>query len=662
MDAEDTPMTDRPLVTDLPLASDFPAASRDDWMRLVESVLKGADFEKKLVSRTYDGIAIAPIHEKAEPAAQPLRAEVAPWRIAQRMDHPDIAEANALALQDLEGGADSLTLVFDGAASARGFGLRVEMLEDLERALSNVMLDLIHVRLDAGMRGRQAAALFMALAEKRGHAPGDLQVDLGLDPIGAMAASGRMSAPWEIVAERSAETASSLLSRHFSGRIFLADGRPFHEAGGSEAQELAGVLAAGLAYLRALEEGGIALDDARRLISFLLVADADEFLTIAKFRALRRLWARIESASGLEPQPIRLHAETAFRMATRRDPWVNMLRATVATFSAGLGGADSIGVLPFTAAIGLPDAFARRAARNTQHILMQESNLWRVADPAAGAGGFEALTDALCAKGWEAFQELEGEGGIVASLVEGKFQERIGKVQAARAANIARRRDPITGVSEFPHLAEVPVTVLMETAPPAAPASASASAKPVPAFADMIAAAAGGAPLSDLAPRPDAIPPVSLQALPVRRSAEPFERLRDRGDAMARETGARPAVFLANLGPIAEFNARASFARNAFEAGGIAAPVNDGFADDAAMVDAFRQSGASQACLCSSDAIYAEEAAGAARALKEAGCGMLYLAGRPGDLEAALREAGVDAFIYAGMDLVGMLEDAYGRM
>jgi methylmalonyl-CoA mutase len=649
-------------MTDLPLASEFPVASRDDWMKLVEAVLKGADFEKKLVSRTYDGIVIAPIEEKAEPAAQPLRAEVAPWRVVQRVDHPDAAEANALALQDLEGGADSLTLVLDGAASARGFGLRVETIDDLDRALSGVMLDLIHVRLDAGIQGRQAAALFMALVDKRGHAPSDLQVDLGLDPIGAMAASGRMSAPWDVVAERSAETATSLLSRQFSGRIFLADGRPVHEAGGSEAQELAGVLAAGLAYLRALENGGIALDDARRLISFMLVADADEFLTIAKFRALRRLWARVEAAAGLEPKPIRLHAETAFRMTTRRDPWVNMLRTTVATFSAGLGGADSIGVLPFTAAIGLPDAFARRAARNTQHILLQESNLWRVADPAAGAGGFEALTDALCANAWEAFQELEGEGGIVASLIHGKFQERIGKVQAARAANVARRRDPITGVSEFPHLAEVPVTVLMDTPPTAAKASVPASATPVPAFADMIAAASRGAPLSDLAPRPDGVTPVSLPALPVRRSAEHYEALRDRGDAMARETGAPPTLFLANLGPIAEFNARASFARNAFEAGGIAAPGNDGFADQAAMLEAFRKSGASLACLCSSDAIYGEEAAAAARALKDEGCSMLYLAGRPGDPERALREAGVDAFIYAGMDLVGMLEQAYARI
>jgi len=659
-------------MTDLPLATEFPAATRHDWMKLVDGVLKGGDFEKKLVSRTYDGIAIAPIHEKAEPTAQPMRAEAGPWRVAQRVDHPDPAEANELAVQDLEGGADSLTLVFEGAASARAFGLRVENLDDLDRALSNIMLDLIHLRLDAGMRGRQAAAMFVALAEKRGHAPEDLQIDFGLDPIGAMASAGRLSAPWPIVAERCAETASSLLVGHVadkpSCKVFLADGRPFHEAGSSEAQELAAVLAVGLAYLRALEDGGIALDDARKLISFMLVGDADELLTIAKFRAFRRLWARIEAGAGLEPKPVRLHAETAFRMTTRRDPWVNILRTTVATFSAGLGGADSICALPFTAANGLPDAFARRVARNSQHILLQESNLWRVADPAAGAGGFEALTEALCMKAWAAFQELESEGGIVGALVDGSFQKRIALVQSARASNIAKRRDPITGVSEFPHLAEVPVSVLMdrpppaEATPPAGEAAAYASPTSPRTFAEMVLAALRGIPISSLAPVQDKLAPASLTPLPLHRNAEPFERLRDQADAIAQQTGSRPLVFLANLGPVAEFNTRSGFARNAFEAGGIAAPGNDGFSDPAAMVEAFQIAGTRLACLCSSDAIYADQAIAAARALKEAGCSMLYLAGRPNDLEADLRQAGVEAFIYAGMDLVAMLEDALARI
>jgi methylmalonyl-CoA mutase len=344
---------------DLPLASEFPAATREQWLKLVDGVLKGADFERRLVSRTYDGLKIEPLYPKAEDAPRAARATPGRWRVAQRVDHPAPAEANALALTELEGGADGLVLVTRKAPSARGFGLAIDTLDDLDRVLQGVMLDLVHIRLDAGGRGRQMAALLVALAERRGHRLCDLLLDLGLDPIGAMSATGVLSASWEVVAQRCGETLRDLSGRGLSGGVFLADGRPAHEAGASEAQELAFVLSSGVAYLRALEAGGHPLEAARSALSFLLIADADEFLTIAKIRALRRLWAGVEQACGVAPRPIRIRAETAWRMTTRRDPWVNLLRATLATFSAGIGGADVVTVLPFTRRL--------RATGRTQH-------------------------------------------------------------------------------------------------------------------------------------------------------------------------------------------------------------------------------------------------------------------------------------------------------
>lgn len=609
---------------DLSLAAEFPAAAREQWLKLVESALKGADFDKALVSRTYDGLRIEPIYAKAGAAPGTARQQRGPWRVSQRVDHPDPSTAGELALADLEGGADALTVVFDGAPAARGFGLKAASVADLDRALQGVMLDLIQVRLDAGPLGPQAAALAIALAERRGHALADLDLDLGLDPVGALAATGRPSAPGA-EAETPAETLAALNQRGFAGRAFLADGRPYHEAGASEAQELAAVLSTGVHYLRALEHGGDGLEAARDALAFLLVADADEFLTVAKLRALRRLWGRVEDACGLAPRPIRLHAETAWRMTTRRDPWVNMLRATMAAFSAGIGGADAVTVLPFTAALGLPDAFARRIARNTQAILLDESNLWRVADPAAGAGGFEALTNALGERAWALFQEIEREGGIVESLKAGALQGRIAEVRGERERNVARRKDPITGTSEFPDLREAPVSVLVSS----------------PLRAD--------APPRD----PQSIPP-----LPSIRSAEPFERLCDASDARQAQTGLRPQVFLANLGPIAAFTARATFAKNVFEAGGIEAPSNDGFGSIEALALAFEGSGARLACLCSSDEIYATQAVAAAEALKSAGAGRVFLAGRPGDLAEPLGKAGVNNYIYIGCDILEALREA----
>lgn len=640
-----------PPLADLALADTFPATDEAGWKKRVETALKGGAFER-LVSKTADGLAIDPLYPPAR--GDHVTGRAGAWAVAQRVDHPDPVEANALALADLEGGADALVLAFAGAATSRGFGLGADALDLLDRALDGVMLDLVSIRLDAGQGGRRAAALLAALVERRKLDPAKLSIDFGGDPLGALARTGQLTPDRAGLAAAMADTARGLSAQGFAGRAFLADGRPWHEAGASEAQELAAVLASAVETLRLLESSGLSLDEARAQLAFLLVADADEFLTIAKFRALRRLWARIEAAAGLAAQPIRLHAETAWRMTTRRDPWVNLLRATVAVFSAGLGGADVVTALPFTAALGLPDAHARRMARNTQLILLEESNLARVADPAAGAGGFATLTERLCETAWAAFQEIEREGGLLAALQAGAPQRRVAAAAAARAAAIARRKLPITGASEFPDIAEKKVETLAATAP--APRSARAVTLPPPgdgaAFAAARAALAAGASLADLAAAADLSAPTAAP-LPVHRDAEPFEALRDAAEARA----SRPTVFLANLGPVAAFTARATFARNFFEAGGVAALSNDGFADDAALVAAFRASGAKLACLCSSDALYAERAAAAARALKDAGA-TVWLAGRPGELEAALKEAGVSGFVYVGVDALASLRAA----
>jgi methylmalonyl-CoA mutase len=394
-------------------------------------------------------------------------------------------------------------------------------------------------------------------------------------------------------------------------------------------QELAFVLAAGAAYLRAIEDAGVALEDARGMIYARLSADADQFLTMAKFRALRLLWARIEQASGLAPKPLFIAADTAWRMLTQRDPYVNMLRATIATFSAGLGGANAITVLPHTQALGLPDPFARRVARNTQLVLLEESNLAKVSDPAAGSGGIETLTRQLCEAAWGLFQETEKAGGIFAALEQNLIQRKVAATRTVREQNIARRKEVLTGATEFPNLHEAHVAVL--------------DVKPI-----------------ELAPYGEAR--FKFDALPPMRLAAPFERLRDRSDRVFRERGARPKIFLANLGTAADFTARAAFAKSFFGTGGIEAVDSEGFTDPAALAAAFKASGAALACLCSSDKVYAGQAVAAAQALQAAGARHIYLAGRPGEQEAALRAAGVGDFIYAGGDALAALQEAYRRM
>ena len=261
-------------------------------------------------------------------------------------------------------------------------------------------------------------------------APASVDLRASLNPIGGLAATGVSPRPWSELSKYVASAVRDLAGQGFRGPFMVADGRIIHNAGGSEAQELAFALAAAVDCLRALDAGGTPLDAARGMIYFRLAADADEFLTIAKFRAVRKLWARVEEACGLTPKPVTVAAETAWRMMTRRDPYVNMLRTTIAVAAAGLGGADNIAVLPHTAAIGLPDAFARRIARNTQLILLEESNLARVSDPAAGSGAIEDLTNKLSAAAWLQFQEIDKAGGAWAALERGLIQKNVAAVRA----------------------------------------------------------------------------------------------------------------------------------------------------------------------------------------------------------------------------------------
>lgn len=612
--------------------AEFPAPSEEQWLALVQGVLKGADFDLVLTSKTADGLTIAPLYPAANPAAPVLgRIPGRPWTVMQRVDNPDPEAANRQLLEDLENGADGFQLVFAGAHGAHGFGLPDGSRATLDTVLRGVMLDAgVRVEIDLSFPCKEAAETLVAKLAEEGIPPSSVDIAFGYDPLGQIASMGGSPIGWDVLAPFFAELAGSIAARGFTAPVCVADGRIVHAAGGSEAQELAWVLASGLAYWRALEAGGLAADEGRALIGFRMATDADQFLTLAKVRALRQLWAHIEQAAGLEPRPIRLHAETAWRMTTRRDPWVNLLRATTAVFAAGVGGADSIAVQPFTLPLGLPDAFARRLARNTQLVLQLESNLARVADPAAGSGGLESLTEGLARSAWDLLQAIERQGGLAQALTAGTIQANIGRVRAARALSIAHRREKLTGTSEFPALDEAPVSVL-RPAPPA-PGSESRSF------------------------------PIAVQPLLPHRTAEPFEALRDAAEA--REP--RPAVFMAVLGPVSAFSARAGFAKSMFEAGGIAADVGDGWprgdaTDLEALVAAFRASGCRIACLCSSDALYASEAAPAAAALKAAGATAIWLAGKPAD-EAALRTAGVDGFAFAGCDVLAVLQRAHGQL
>jgi methylmalonyl-CoA mutase len=604
-----------PAETELPLAAEFAAASREDWRAQVAAVLRksglpspsghaptGADPEDALSTALLGGLVVKPLYPAADVDGPPPGLPgVAPyvrgattsrsgWDVRVQHADPDAARTNAAALADLINGATSLWLRLGES------GVRVG---ELAAALDGVYLDLAPIVLDAGAHTAEAAHALLALSEQRGVARAELSGSLGADPIGLRARTGADAdlTLLPALAEQSKDAAGLLVA--------TVDGTVYHNGGGSDVDELAIATAIGVAYLRTLVESGLPVDQALGLIEFRLAVTDDQFTSIAKLRAARRLWGRVAELSGAAPtlRGQRQHTVTSAAMMTQRDPWVNMLRTTIACFAAAVGGADAITVLPFDNALGLPDDFARRIARNTQSVLHDESSLGRVIDPGGGSWYVESLTHQLADRAWSAFTAIERSGGALTYL-DGDLPSVLAQTRSQRDEQIARRRMPITGVSEFAFLEEQPVT-----RPPA--------------------------------PQPDAARPVSAH-----RYAEQFEALRDRAEAAAN----RPTVFLAALGPAAVHSARAGFAANLFAAGGICSITGTGTVDEIAK--AFADSGSALACICSSDKFYAESAAELAAALRTAGAKEIWLAGKA-------EIAGVDRTIAAGCDALHALNAAF---
>lgn len=600
----------------LPLAADAPGVSEAQWRDAVAAVLakrrageppSGDEAVAALSRATYDDITVAPLYtapdvaglpDAGRPGAAPFvrgaRAGRSAWDVRVRIDDPDAAAAARTAVEELETGATSLWLAVGPGAVA---------VEDLPAALDGVYLDLAPIVLDAGTDTVAAVDTLLGLAADRSVARGDLNGSAGFDPIGTRARTG---------AEADLTQLAALADRLVDVPGFTVatvDGTVYHDAGASDAQEIGVATAVAVAYLRVLVDAGLSVEQALGRIEFRFAVTDEQFASIAKLRAARRVWSRVAELSGPDAGGAptaapsagqRQHAVTSHAMLTRYDPWVNLLRSTIACFAAAVGGAESVTVAPFDAAIGRSDRFARRLARNTQSILHDESSLARVLDPAGGSWYVESLTQSVAEAAWTVFTDIERAGGPLKRLDDGTVARFLDGVRARREADIERRVAPITGVSEFALITED----LLSRAP---------------------APVRGGGGLEP------------------HRWAERFEAFRDRAEAAP----SRPRIYLATLGPYAAHQARAGFAANLFQAGGIECvrgPVED-----------FAASGCTVACLCSSDELYAQEGADAIAALRAAGAVGVWTAGKT-DLGA------VDGAVYVRCRVPEVLEAVFEQL
>ncbi|MGO8936496.1 MAG: methylmalonyl-CoA mutase small subunit [Mycobacterium sp.] len=589
----------------------------------------GDEPEHLLDASTYDGFVIRPLYSAFDELPEPplpgewpylrggpensaLRDVKTGWKVVEVFPSAGaaVAETNAAVLAALGEGVSALQLRVGESGAAP---------DQLDRLLEGVYLSMAPVILDAGTDYSAACDAMLALvAEVEPDQRTTLSIDLGADPLTA-ALSDRPAPAVDDVA-----AVASRVAADQGVRAITVDGPAFHNLGANATWELAGSVGAAVAYLRVLTETGIPVGQALRQISFRLAADDDQFMTIAKMRAARRLWARVAEVVG-EPQSggAVVHAETSLPMMTQRDPWVNMLRTTLAAFGAGVGGADTVLVFPFDMAIpggfpGTARSFARRIARNTQLLLLEESHVGRVLDPAGGSWFVEDLTDQLAEQAWRHFQAIEAHGGFINA--HDFIAVEVAEIAARRTDDIAHRRTSITGVNEFPNLSE------------------------------------------------PTLPQGDSQGIPgnLARYAAGFEALRDRSDAFLARTGSRPQVLLLPLGPLAEHNIRTTFAANLLASGGIEA-INPGTVDAGGVAAAVAEIPAAEspgvALICGTDKRYQDEAAGIVAAARDAGISRIYLAG-PEKAVAAITDTAQrpDEYLTAKINAVEALSNLLTRL
>jgi methylmalonyl-CoA mutase len=612
------------------------AKGRARWRTAVAGVLAkstrrevddlGPEPEQMLETATYEAVAIRALYtaldELPEPplpgewpflrGADALRDVKSGWKVAESIPANRVAgvaaeDVNSAVLAALAEGVSAL-LVRVGESGVSP--------AQLEKVFDGVYLSMAPVILDAGADYQAAGdALLELVSRVEPDQRPLLSIDLGADPLTA-AVSGRPAPPLDEVVSMAAKVADD-----HGVRAITVDGPAFHNLGANATWELAGSIAAAVSYLRVLTDSGLPVAKALSQISFRLAADDDQFLMIAKVRALRRLWARVAEVVG-EPDggAAVVHAETSLPMMTQRDPWVNMLRTTLAAFGAGVGGADTVLVFPFDVAIeggfpGMATSFARRMARNIQLLLLEESHVGRILDPAGGSWFVEDLTDQLANQAWQSFQTVEQGGGFVGA--HDYIAEQIAEIAARRTDDVAHRKTAITGVNEYPNITE-------------------------PAL-----------PQSDSSYSP-------LAAGKLIRYAAQFEALRDRSDAYLARTGARPHALLLPLGPLAEHNIRTTFASNLLASGGIEA-INPGTVDTDGVAKAVSDAGSpAVAVLCGTDGRYGAEASAIVEATHNAGVSHVCLAGP----QKAVTEADhqPDEFLTAKINAVEALSHLLDRL
>ena len=690
---------------DVPL-DEFTPPTDEEWKAACEALLKGAPFEKKMFTKTYEGITFDPMYTRKHTedilpkGVMPgmgdyLRGVDAagyigkPWGIAQACDETLPAENNELLRHEHDKGATIYHIVLDTASrtgvdarqaeTVGDTGTSVTTVEDMHVLLTGLDLAKFPLYVYAGANAVPLLALVAAARRASGEDMAEVRGIVGAAPIGALAADGKPPASLDAHYDSLAAAArwATVNAPHLRTVFVRSD--VYSNGGANDVQEVASVLATATAYLRALCERGLTIDEAASQIAFAFSMGANFFLQIAKLRAVRPLWAQIVGAFGgsAEAQKMRIHARPALFFKTIYDPYVNMLRNTTEIFSGVVGGIDSFESAPFDEPIRKGDEFSRRIARNVQIMLQEEFGLLQPIDPAGGSWAVETLTRQMKEKIWAEFQRIEKEGGIIAALRAGSLQESVAAVLAARFKNADLRRDRIVGNNMYPNMTETLLETRAEdTAALKAQRTADidaylsdidvkhrdealASLRQAHSVDHAVEAALAGATIAELMTAvTEGNGAETVTAIAPHRWSERFEALRQRTEEYKAEKNDNVKIFLANMGPIPQHKARADFTTGFLQVGAFEVLGNDGFKTVEEAADAARASGADAVVICSTDATYPEIVPALAPKLHEVlPKARVFLAGAaPKDLLETYKEAGIDEYISVRANCYEILE------
>ncbi|WPX39357.1 methylmalonyl-CoA mutase family protein [Akkermansia sp. N21116] len=665
---------------------EFAPATYAEWRDAAIAALKGADFDKKLFTKLVEGITLNPIYNRGDVQDNGEAAGQFPYRrgtrplgyvekeceVAQGIPAANAEDFNSRLLHDLMRGQTAVNIQLNCKC-----GLKLRKQADWNTALKDVVLDSLPVYITPGSCGLGVLAMFLNTYKAGGYDVAKLTGGVLYDPVGKTVGKGSLCGGKGICAyyDQMAAMTKWAVANAPGFQTIGVSGLPYSDSGASAIEELSAMLSTAVAYLRAMEERGISIDDAASHMRFTVGIGANLFLEVAKIRALRELWASVVKSCGgsEEAAKIKLHARSSFWTISKVDPWVNMLRGTSQAFSAFLGGVDSLDILPFDCAVRMPDEFSRRIARNTQLILLGECNLDKVVDPAGGSWYIESLTNEVARKVWDMFRSIEQEGGIIKALQAGTVQKRVNATAAKRYEMADQRRQSIVGVNQYVNLDEKKLEV---TEPLACAAKGHCCKSENPALPEVSMCVKSVAQAAEEGFSTCLINkalcagvdckcggPLEIEPLPVRRLAERFESLLAKADAWVEAKGSRPMVFFANMGPLRQHKARADFSRDFLRAGGLDVVYPAGFQTPEEAAKAAAESGCSVCVICSTDDTYPEIVPAFCKALRALRPDMMVaLAGYPADYVESFKEAGVDVFIHVRANCYTTLETIQNKI